>query len=199
MISKSTTSMTPHGLSPATVWVVPVRRISGSAARTAVAGARTAPRIATTARTRAVRARKGCRIRSLLLVGPSPARNLRYGGTEGRSAQTAARTVRQTGSDHPGRGGVGLEQDRSIDPESLEIAGRWRRPVDEQLGHDPAEDRGELEAVRGPERDDHARRLGQAIDHEIAIRGEGVQAGLGVDRRAERARQMARNEALDGR
>src|SRR6478736_10455118 len=116
MISKSTTSMTPHGLSPATVWVVPVRRISGSAARTAVAGARTAPTIATTARTRAVRARKGCRIRSLLLVGPSPARNLRYGGTEGRLAQTPTRTVRQPRSDHPGGRRVRLEEDRPVDP-----------------------------------------------------------------------------------
>src|SRR6476620_9353202 len=112
MISKSTTSTTLHGFNPWTVWVVPARRISGSAARTAVAGARTAAMTAIRARTRPARGRKGCRIRSLLLVGPSPARNLRYGGTEGRSAQTAARTVRQPRSDHPGGRGVGLEQDR---------------------------------------------------------------------------------------
>src|SRR5436190_7219824 len=104
MISKSTTYTTFHGLSPLTVCVVPALRMSGSAARTAVAGARTAAMTAIRARTRPARGRWDSRIGSLLLVGGPPARNLRYGGTEGRLAQMSIHTVRQPGSDHPGRG-----------------------------------------------------------------------------------------------
>ena len=201
MISKSTTSMTPHGLSPATVWVVPVRRMSGSAARTAVAGVRGPHPRSLPRRGRAPSGHAKAVAYELLLVGPPPPE------TCGTVAQKDVRRKRRPvpcarlRSDHPGRGGVGLEQDRPIDPEFARVrrptASPRRRP---SSAEDPTEDRGELEPVRRR----RARRRrpgasGSAIDDEVAIRRERVQAGLRVDRRAERARQMGRHEALDAR
>ena len=77
-----------------------------------------------------------------------------------------------------------------------ELAGRRRRAVQAELGRDPAEHGGELEAVRGPEDDDDAGCLGQPVDDEVAVRRQRVEAGLRQDVRPDRpGRWRARNAA----
>ena len=79
---------------------------------------------------------------------------------------------------------------------------RRRAAVECQLDEDAPEHAGVLEAVGRPETDHDARRIGQPIDHEVAIRGQRVQAGPGQDRRPDRARQVLDEEVaqpLEGR
>ena len=52
--------------------------------------------------------------------------------------------------------------------------------VQGQVGQGPAEEGGELEAVGGAERDEHAVVAGQRAEDEVAVRGQGVEAGRGV-------------------
>ena len=90
-----------------------------------------------------------------------------------------------------------LEQDGPIDPERAQLRRRGCRPVRGELGGDPTKDRGELEAMAGAQRDDDAGLVGQAVDDEVTIRRQRVQARLGVDRRAQRTREMALQEPGD--
>ena len=62
-----------------------------------------------------------------------------------------------TRSDHEARRRIGLEEDRPIDPESLDLGRRWRGAVDDQLGEDPADDRAELEGMGGAQGDERPR------------------------------------------
>jgi hypothetical protein len=52
--------------------------------------------------------------------------------------------------------------------------------VQGQVGQDPAEQGGELEAVGGAEGDQDAVVAGQGAEDEVAVRGQGVEAGGGV-------------------
>jgi hypothetical protein len=52
--------------------------------------------------------------------------------------------------------------------------------VQGQVGQDPAEQGGELEAVGGAEGDQDAVVAGEGAEDEVAVRGEGVEAGGGV-------------------
>jgi hypothetical protein len=52
--------------------------------------------------------------------------------------------------------------------------------VQGQVGQDPAEQGGELEAVGGAEGDQDAVMAGEGAEDEVAVRGEGVKAGGGV-------------------
>src|SRR4051794_13256305 len=98
------------------------------------------------------------------------------------------------GSYEEARRRVRFEQDRTVDRESLDLAGRWRHAVDDELRQDPAEDRRELVAVGGGEDDMDAGHVWQAVDDEIAVGRERVEAGLCHDLRTEVLRQVGGEE-----
>src|SRR5258708_6961719 len=79
-------------------------------------------------------------------------------------------------------------------PEPGDLRGRCGAAVDDELAQDPADDRGELERVGRAEGDEDVRLVRQAIDDEVAVGRQGVQAGLRRDLRPEMARQVALQE-----
>src|SRR5438128_6948543 len=89
---------------------------------------------------------------------------------------------------------VRFEEDRAVDPETLDLGDGRGSTVDDELREDPAEDRGELEGMGGAQGDQDVGLVWQAIDDEIPIRRQRVEAGLRHDLRAEMARQVARQE-----
>ncbi len=73
-----------------------------------------------------------------------------------------------------------------------------RRAVGGEVGEDLADHRRELEAVAGAGRgDDDLRRARQTVDQEIAVRGHGVETGLGRDHAAIRGGKMRRDGGAD--
>ena len=102
-----------------------------------------------------------------------------------------ARTARL---DHPGRRRLRFEEDRPVDAEGPELAGRRRLAVEAQLGRDAPEDRGVLEPVGRAEEDRDARGVGQPVDDEVPVRGQRVEAGLRVDVRPDGGRQVRLQE-----
>src|SRR4051812_44850550 len=94
----------------------------GSAAPTGAAAGMVSDATRTAdAKTRAIRPRRGSGIRSLLLGGPSAAR---IGGTVAQRWLQRKRWPAPCAvacSDHPGRGRIGLEEDRAIDPEAGDL------------------------------------------------------------------------------
>ena len=168
-----------YGFVASMAWVVPIRRVlslmiaaAGTAAGSSVVSASpvaSARRVSRSARVRRIRGSSSGRA-----TDPSP---------DARPPIPGVRTVAQpvgTGQ-WPGRasrpthrpnasgiqtmklvGGSASEQDRPVDPEAGDVVGRRRRAVDDQLGQDAAEERGELEGMGGAERHEHVRSLGHA-------------------------------------
>jgi hypothetical protein len=67
--------------------------------------------------------------------------------------------------------------------------------VEGEVGQEPAEQRGELEAVRGAEGDQDPLVAGERAEHEVAVGGQGVQAGGGGQVRTGRGGQAGAQEA----
>src|SRR6185369_99985 len=120
----------------------------------------------------------------------SPSRRRR--GLRGAARSSGRSLIRD--SYEKARDRVRLEQDRPVDREPFQLAGRRGRAVDDELRQDPAEDRRELVAVGGAEDDQDAGRLGQAVDDEVPVRRHRVQAGLRVDLGPEMLGQVALEE-----
>lgn len=73
---------------------------------------------------------------------------------------------------------IGGGEGRAVEGERADVdAGAV---VQGQVGQDPAEQVGELEPVGGAEGDQDAVVAGQGAEGEVAVRGEGVEAGRGV-------------------
>ena len=138
-----------NGLSESRSWVVPTRRIVGSAAVVVAA----AGRIRVAARPSAIsvrvtRPRRVDRIGVLLQGGPpSPGLAVRWHSDRFRANADPYRAPPIAQIIHEVGGAVSSRIGRSIRNDA-ELGCRRRRAVDAQLGQDPADDRGELEAVR---------------------------------------------------
>src|ERR1700759_1895683 len=82
----------------------------------------------------------------------------------------------------PPTGDAGVSGE-SVEPEAGNVV--RRRPGDGELGEDFADHAGEFEAMAGAGGGDQdLRRAGKTVDHEIAVRGQGIESGDGVAPRA---------------
>src|SRR5436190_21316248 len=122
----------------------------------------------------------------------SPARS--RGGLRGAASAVARALTAIATSYQEARRRVRFEEDRPVDPEPLELARGGRRAVDGELREDPTQDRGELVAVRRSEGNQDAGVVRQAIDNEVPVGRQRVEAGLRGDLGAELLRKMAGEE-----
>ena len=128
------------------------------------------------------------------------------GSAGARERGTRPRLLQPTRSGGPrreiDRGHQMMKVAGSVDPAS---AGRSKpnasiSPADEvvaverELGHDPADHRRELVAVRRAQRDEHVRVPGHGVEDEVPVRRQRVQAGLGQERLAGHAGQARLEE-----